>query len=47
MARLFAGSGRLKRGVMTHITMHARLGERYGDRKRELRDAGSRTTSSR
>jgi hypothetical protein len=44
MARLFAGSGRLKRGVMTHITMHARLGERYGDRKRdvkrELRDAG-------
>ena len=44
MARLFAGSGKLKRGVMTHITMHARLGERYGDRtgdvKRELRDAG-------
>ena len=44
MARLFSGSGKLKRGVMTHITMHARLGERYGDRtgdvKRELRDAG-------
>jgi hypothetical protein len=44
MAGLFAGSDKLKRGVMTHITMHARLGERYGDRerdvKRELRDAG-------
>jgi hypothetical protein len=44
MARLFAGGGRFKRGVMSHITMHARLEERYGDRerdvKRELREAG-------
>ena len=44
MARLFSGSDKLKRGVMSHITVHARLGERYGDRKRdvkrELRDAG-------
>ena len=44
MARLFAGGTKLKRGVLTHITMHARLEERYGDRerdaKRELREAG-------
>ena len=44
MARLFAGGARFKRGVMTHITMHARLEDRYGDRerdvKRELREAG-------
>jgi hypothetical protein len=44
MARLLAGRAKFRRGVMTHVTMHARLEERYGDRtrdvKRELRDAG-------
>jgi hypothetical protein len=44
MARLFDGGAKLKRGVMTHITMHARLEERYGDRRRdvkqELKEAG-------
>jgi SAM-dependent methyltransferase len=44
MARLFDGGARLKRGVMTHITLHARLEERYGDRRRdvkqELKEAG-------
>ena len=44
MARLFDGGAKLKRGVMTHITLHARLEQRYGDRQRdvksELREAG-------
>ena len=41
---LFGGRDALRRGVLTHVVLHSRLEERYGDKggevKRELRSAG-------